>query len=336
MLLSTLADCSAGEEFFVPSGLQLLPCFLLCVRLLRQKPRESTGRQCQRPTSSGHWKQSLTSQYNLLWEGPFLVLISYQRSYLLLHDGEISYDCVSILVVLPTEWQSACQVESHTQTNTPICYWAWKSLRTLRQSCGHFISECSPSDFYELCKAIIFLVVIYCWKISHGIILIACASMELLSKTRVPHLHLIPTIQPYLQRLPHTLPHCITTTWKIPLNLQVQLQTICILIVIALLCTQLCVAVICYSKTKYASLNRTAIFFIVMCSLHLILAHPTQRETNLATLHNSAMQRHTRENGITSRTLTLRLTGGPNVGYCVTVAMGSLPQEVSQASAVTN
>lgn len=342
MVLSTLDHWSVGEGFYVPSGLQMLPYIFLSLKLLRQKRIKRRQPERQPPAlshdTSDHCKQSqlsFTSQYNLPWEGPFLICVFYQRSYLLLRGVEISHECVSILVVLPTEWQSA-SLETHMKTNTPICYWAWKSLKTFCQSCEHFVSECTCnlSDFIELCKTKIFLAVIYCPMI---LILITHISMVLLLKTFVNHLCLMPYIQPCLQRLPHTLPHCIATAWKIKSNFQ-ELQTICILLVIVLLCTQLCAMVVCHSRTKCALSNGATIFFIFifMCTLHLSRAHLTQREMNLATRHNSVIERHTRENGITSRTLTVRLTGGPNVGYCVTVAMGSVPQEVSQASAIMN
>lgn len=335
---------SVLDEPSAPSGLQtlpyislwvkllILPYIFLLVQLLRLGPEESNA--------NGLLKQSqlsLTSLYDQLQEAPFLISTLYQRFCLHLRDGEILLRCLSIVTTPMTGWLST-SLGSHTSTNVHICYWAWKSLRTLHQPCVHVTSvhSLSGSDIpFNFIKAKISSAVILYWKISQSIVLVIHKkSVELLFMTCVLLLHLFPTVQRCLQRLPLSLTHCITTTWKTRQKVQVQFRTVCIIIFLVLLCTQLCLMVLRHSRAKHTTSNRTAVVLIVMCSLHLSLAHPTQRERNLATHLNSVIQRHTRENSITSRTLTLRLTGGPNVGYCVTVAMGSVPQEVSQASAI--
>lgn len=309
------------DEPSAPSG--LLYIFAVGVQLLRFGSRR---RQCQGSLSrdlSGRWKQSQA------------ISSSCQRLYLFLRDGEISHLFSDLsFVTLVTEWLSA-SMESRTSTNVHVCYWAWKSSRTLYQSSVHFISVCSLSGLdipCNFCKAKISSTVTACyWKIPQSTVLVK-KSVKFLSLIYVLLLHLIPTIQHSLQRIVRSLTHRITTTWKTLRKFQVQFRTICIIICLVLLCTQLCMMAIRHTRAKHAT-SGTAVVLMVMCSLHFSQAHPTQSEINLATLHNSAMHRHTRENGMTSRTLTLRLTGGPNVGYCVTVAMGSVPQEVSQASA---
>ena len=233
-------------------------------------------RQCQGFLSrdlSGRWKQSQA------------ISSSYLRLYLFLRDGEIShlFSNLSFVTLLVTEWLSA-SMESRTSTNVHICYWAWKSSRTLYQSGVHFISVRSLSDLdipCNFCKAKISSTVTSYWKIPQSTVLVK-KSVKFLLLIYVLLLHLIPTIQHCLQRILRSLTHRITTTWKTQRKFQVQFRTICIIICLVLLCTQLCMMVIRHSRAKHAT-SGTAVVLMVMCSLHFSQAHPTQSEINLAT-----------------------------------------------------
>ena len=107
-----------------------------------------------------------------------------------------------------------------------------------------------------------------------------------------------------------------------------------LLVIIALvLCTQLCMKMIFKSKSRLnSSSGMVLVLTITICSLHSTRAHLSQDTLPPSTASEDASrnnQLHQRAAvGGEDPVLTLRLIGGPNVGYCVTIAIGSMPQEV--------
>ena len=114
---------------------------------------------------------------------------------------------------------------------------------------------------------------------------------------------------------------------------QVNFRFALLLIIALVLCTQICMKMIFKSKSRLnSSSGMVLILTITICSLHSTRAHLSQDTLPPSTASEDASwnnQLHQRAAvGGEDPVLTLRLIGGPNVGYCVTIAIGSMPQEV--------
>ena len=122
------------------------------------------------------------------------------------------------------------------------------------------------------------------------------------------------------------------TKWKNRGNSKFKLAQILMLVLVV--CSQLytsgILAIVNYGakNTNTTSTNTCIVIALVaVCSLPLSEAYPIKHDKSCFSEHS---QLHVRDSSPDGSTLTLPLTGGPNVGYCLTVALGSMPQEVSK------
>lgn len=156
--------------------------------------------------------------------------------------------------------------------------------------------------------------------------MLACALSDL-QMTSVERLHKTT----FLQQFFHLATTKLCTKWRKRGNIKFKLAHI--LMFALVLCAQLytsgILAIVNYGAKNTATSSTTccmAIALVSFCSFPLSEAYPIQHDQSTFT-HRG--QLHLRDSSPVDSILTLRLTGGPNVGYCLTVALGSRPQEVS-------